>query len=119
MPDYGPAGGEPPPRERQKHSVSYGASAAGQCGSFLLVEASSRVLDVELKPWGACGKHSPSCTCSTFPVGEPKMFSSSKCPVMGACVPGWCSFRSAERSTPRRWWIGRAVRDPRRMPTIR
>ena len=51
-------------------------------------------LDVPpLKPWGEGGKRSPSRTCSIFPVGESKMFSSSKRPVMGARVPGWCSFR--------------------------
>ena len=48
----------------------------------------------QLKPWGAGGKCSPSRTCSTFPVGEPKTFSSSKRPVMGERVPGWCSSRS-------------------------
>ena len=48
----------------------------------------------QLKPWGAGGKRSPSRTCSIFPVGEPKMFSSSKRPVMEARVPGWCSSRS-------------------------
>ena len=54
-----------------------------------------RVLDVP--PTKAPGRGRQTFafrTCSIFPVGEPKMFSSSKRPVMEARVPGRCSSRS-------------------------
>jgi hypothetical protein len=64
----------------------------GSPGSALIVPAAVwqtlSSMCRQLKPRGACGKHSPSCTYSTFPVGEPKTFSSSKCLVIGARVPG-------------------------------
>ena len=60
------------------------------------VATSAFFLDLPpVNPRRACSKRSPSCTCSTFPVGEPEMLSSSKCPVIETWAPGWYSVRSA------------------------